>query len=133
MLTIILPLLFIMRLMLNNDHNGFIFYLFTYFVFMLWRENCFENVTKGVQTYSLAIIWQWIPASFWHSPPFEGGIEALSLARRGIFSKSYEIKQKSDCIYHAPIDLKHKRTCGFVFQINQWKKLTNSGSRNHYR
>ena len=30
-----------------------------------------------------------------------------------------KINSKSDCIYHFPINLEHKRTCPFVFQINR--------------
>ena len=41
-----------------------------------------------------------------------------------IFSKSYLINPKSDCIYHFPIDLEHKRTCPFLFQIN--RKMVNT-------
>ena len=40
------------------------------------------------------------------------------------FSKFYQINPKSDCFYHAPIDLEHKRTCPFVFQIN--RKMINT-------
>ena len=33
------------------------------------------------------------------------GVDTYLYAHREIFSKSYQIKPKSDCIYHFPIDL----------------------------
>ena len=44
--------------------------------------------------------------------------------RAEIFSESYWITQKSDCIYHFHINLEYKRTRPFVFQIN--RKMVNT-------
>ena len=45
----------------------------------------------------------------------DASCETCSTTHGEIFSKSYQIKPKSDCIYHAPIDLDHKRTRPFAF------------------
>ena len=41
--------------------------------------------------------------------PAKSWLELLS--HREIFSKSYQIKPESDCIYHAPIDLEQQTKC----------------------
>ena len=38
----------------------------------------------------------------------------LKLTHREIFSKSYQIKQKSDCIYRVQVDFEHKQTRPFA-------------------
>ena len=44
---------------------------------------------------------------------------------REIFSKYYQIKPKSDCIYHAPIDLEQQvDSVRLLFQIN--RKMVNT-------
>ena len=45
--------------------------------------------------------------------------------RREIFSKSYQIKLKSDCIYHFPIDLEQQTdSVRLLFQIK--RKMRNT-------
>ena len=52
-------------------------------------------------------------------------MHAGETTHREIFSKSYQIKPKSDCIYHAPIDLEQQtNTVCLLFQIN--RKMVNS-------
>ena len=47
------------------------------------------------------------------------------MSYREIFSKPYEIKLKSDCIYHFPTDLEHQTdTVHLLFQIN--RKMVNT-------
>ena len=67
---------------------------------------------------------------FWSAFPSPGAVTvapsggAEGNTRWQIFSKSFYFNTKSDCIYHAPIDLEHKRTRPFVFQINRKMVIT---------
>ena len=53
--------------------------------------------------------------------------EMTGAHRREIFSKSCQIKPKSDCIYHAPIDLVQKTDTAFGVQINLKMKPKSDG------
>ena len=57
----------------------------------------------------------------WQWEPWNASLCRAWFAHREIFSKSYQIKLKSDCIYHTPINLEQQKDAVrlLLFQINR--------------
>ena len=85
------------------------------------------GIWRVISRYRAAIFRQYIP---WNVN-YEGALRKLGLfgesfattgvrKRRQIFSKSYQVKPKSDCIYYFPIYLEHQmNTDRLLFHINR--------------
>ena len=118
--------------MLSLTHSPttqFVLNILKYWIhlYLVYTGNYFRNLIKSNWNHIVftmfRLIWNTQTGCIEYLPmmQFNALAGSIKILLEELFSKSYQMKPKSDCIYHAPIDLEPNEKCQFGFKsIRKW-------------